>query len=75
MQPLDRARIACYPFAMSEMTIARRAVAHRGRRLEYFTIAWNTLEGLVGVGTGLLAGSIKGTRVAFRLTRLTGSCS
>jgi hypothetical protein len=22
MQPLDRARIACYPFAMSEMTIA-----------------------------------------------------
>ena len=58
MQPLDRARIACYPVAMSEITIARRAVAHRGRRLEYFTIAWNTLEGLVGVGTGLLAGSI-----------------
>jgi len=43
---------------MREMTIARRAVAHRGRRLEYFTIAWNTLEGLIGVGAGLLAGSI-----------------
>ena len=43
---------------MSEATIARHAIAHRGRRLEYFTIAWNTLEGLIGVGAGLLAGSI-----------------
>jgi divalent metal cation (Fe/Co/Zn/Cd) transporter len=42
---------------MSEVTIARRA-AHRGRRLEYFTIAWNTLEGFISVGAGLLAGSI-----------------
>ncbi len=50
--------VACYALAMREMTIARRAVAHRGRRLEYFTIAWNTLEGLIGVGAGLLAGSI-----------------
>lgn len=25
-----------------EMTIARQAVARRGRRLECFTIAWNT---------------------------------
>ena len=45
-------------FTMSEMTIARQAVANRGRRLEYFTIAWNTLEGLVGVAAGLLAWSI-----------------
>ena len=43
---------------MSELTIARQAIAHRGRGLEYFTIAWNTLEGLIGVGAGLLAGSI-----------------
>src|SRR3954463_10522900 len=43
---------------MSEVTIARQAIAHRGRRLEYFTIAWNTLEGLIGVSAGLLAGSI-----------------
>jgi hypothetical protein len=50
--------IPWYPSSMSDMTIARRAIAHRGRRLEYFTIAWNTLEGLVGVGAGLLAGSI-----------------
>jgi hypothetical protein len=43
---------------MSEVTIARQAIARRGRRLEYFTIVWNTLEGLIGVGAGLLAGSI-----------------
>ena len=43
---------------MSEVTIAPQAIAHRGRRLEYFTIAWNTLEGLIGVWAGLLAGSI-----------------
>lgn len=43
---------------MSEGRIARQALARRGRRLEYFTIAWNTLEGLIGVGAGLLAGSI-----------------
>ncbi len=29
-----------------------------GRRLEYFTIAWNSLEGLIAVGLGLLAGSV-----------------
>ena len=40
------------------MTIARQAIAHRGRRLEYFTIAWNSLEGLIAVGAGLVAGSI-----------------
>ena len=30
----------------------------RGRRLEYFTIGWNALEGLVAVIAGVLAGSI-----------------
>ena len=43
---------------MSEVTISRQAIAHRGRRLEYFTIVWNTLEGLIGVAAGVLAGSI-----------------
>ncbi len=33
-------------------------MARRGRRLEYFTIAWNSLEGLVAVIAGMLAGSI-----------------
>src|SRR5437660_2967311 len=43
---------------MRELTISRQAIAHRGRRLEYFTIVWNTLEGLIGVAAGVLAGSI-----------------
>src|SRR5438552_15663581 len=50
--------IACYASIMSEVPIASQAIAHRGKHLKYFTIAWNTLEGLIGVGAGLLAGSI-----------------
>jgi divalent metal cation (Fe/Co/Zn/Cd) transporter len=34
------------------------ALAKRGRRLEYFTIAWNSAEGLIAVGAGVLAGSV-----------------
>ena len=30
----------------------------RGQRLEYFTVAWNTLEGLIAVVAGIIAGSI-----------------
>jgi len=36
----------------------RATAARRGQRLEYFTIAWNTLEGLLSVIAGALAGSI-----------------
>ena len=36
----------------------RQAVAKRGKRLEYFTIARNCLEGLVAVVAGAIAGSI-----------------
>jgi divalent metal cation (Fe/Co/Zn/Cd) transporter len=36
----------------------RQPLAARGRRLEYFTIAWNTAEGLVAVAAGAAAGSI-----------------
>jgi hypothetical protein len=43
---------------MNDLTIERHAIANRGRRLEYFTIAWNTLEGLVAVAAGVIAGSI-----------------
>jgi divalent metal cation (Fe/Co/Zn/Cd) transporter len=43
---------------MNDLTIFREAAAHRGKRLEYFTIAWNSLEGLIGIGVGTLAGSI-----------------
>jgi divalent metal cation (Fe/Co/Zn/Cd) transporter len=43
---------------MVEVAIDRQAVAKRGKRLEYFTIAWNSLEGLVALIAGALAGSI-----------------
>jgi divalent metal cation (Fe/Co/Zn/Cd) transporter len=33
-------------------------LVRRARRLEYFTIAWNTLEGVVGVAAGALVGSV-----------------
>ena len=38
--------------------MVRVAVTRRGRRLEYFTIVWNTLEGAVAMVAGFIAGSI-----------------
>jgi divalent metal cation (Fe/Co/Zn/Cd) transporter len=43
---------------VSELAITRQTLAHRGKRLEYFTIAWNSLEGLIGIAAGVFAGSI-----------------
>jgi hypothetical protein len=44
---------------MSEGTVLDRTpMVRRGRRLEYFTIAWNSIEGLVAVVSGVIAGSI-----------------
>jgi divalent metal cation (Fe/Co/Zn/Cd) transporter len=36
----------------------REAIARRGKHLEHFTIAWNSLEGLVAVVAGVFSGSI-----------------
>jgi len=43
---------------MAEIALNQQAVAERGKRLEYFTIGWNSLEGLVAVVAGARAGSI-----------------
>ena len=43
---------------MSEQVIERSKLVRKGRRLEYFTIAYNSLEGLIAVVAGLMAGSI-----------------
>src|SRR5260370_24097183 len=44
---------------MAEIAVLdRTAVVRHGRRLAYFTIAWNGLEGLVAVVAGAIAGSI-----------------
>lgn len=39
-------------------TLHRTSAVRLGRRLEYFTIAWNSIEGLVAVASGVVAGSI-----------------
>jgi divalent metal cation (Fe/Co/Zn/Cd) transporter len=50
---------ALYTAGMAETAVLERtAVVLRGRRLEYFTIGWNALEGLVAVVAGAIAGSI-----------------
>ena len=43
---------------MTELATTRETIAKRGTRLEYFTIVWNSLEGLVAVVAGGIAGSI-----------------
>jgi divalent metal cation (Fe/Co/Zn/Cd) transporter len=43
---------------MESVVSDRAAFLTRGRRLEYFTIGWNAIEGLVAVVSGVIAGSI-----------------
>jgi divalent metal cation (Fe/Co/Zn/Cd) transporter len=43
---------------MAELVLGRDAIVQRGRRLEYFTIGWNCLEGIVAIVAGAIAGSI-----------------
>ena len=44
---------------MSESAVLDRTpIVRRGRRLEYFTIMWNAVEGLVAVVAGVVAGSV-----------------
>lgn len=45
---------------MSQQVIdgGRATLVNRGRRLEYFTVAYNSLEGLIAIVSGLIAGSI-----------------
>ena len=43
---------------MVELALDREVFARRGKKLEYFTIGWNSLEGIVAVAAGAIAGSI-----------------
>jgi hypothetical protein len=44
---------------MSLASAARREELHRrGLRLEWFTVAWNMIEGVVAIGAGLVTGSV-----------------
>jgi divalent metal cation (Fe/Co/Zn/Cd) transporter len=42
---------------VNAVLVDRATLARRGKRLEYVTIAWNTVEGLASLISGMLAGS------------------
>jgi divalent metal cation (Fe/Co/Zn/Cd) transporter len=42
----------------STVPLLNAGAIRRGRRLQYFTVAWNSLEGLVALVAGFLAGSV-----------------
>ena len=44
--------------SVASQDVIRRGQVRRGRRLEYLSIGWNSLEGVIAVGAGLVAGSI-----------------
>ena len=41
-----------------DLELIRSAQIKKGRHLEYLTIGWNSLEGLIAIGAGILAGSV-----------------
>lgn len=43
---------------MDATVVLRANVARRGRNLEIFTVTWNSLEGIIAVTAGAMAGSI-----------------
>jgi divalent metal cation (Fe/Co/Zn/Cd) transporter len=44
---------------MSVSAVSDRAIfVQRGRRLEYFTVGWNAIEGVVAIVSGAIAGSV-----------------
>lgn len=43
---------------MDAVNLTRPDLVRRGQRLEYFTIGYNSLEGLVSIVAGLIAGSV-----------------
>jgi divalent metal cation (Fe/Co/Zn/Cd) transporter len=38
--------------------LRRASDTRKGRRLEYFTLGWNLTEAVIGIGAGVMAGSI-----------------
>lgn len=43
---------------MSQLALSRPQLLRRGLQLEYLTVGWNIVEGVVAIAAGLLAGSI-----------------
>ena len=44
--------------AMLDGTEERRAQIRRGKLLEYFTVGYNSLEGVIAIASGIIAGSV-----------------
>jgi divalent metal cation (Fe/Co/Zn/Cd) transporter len=44
--------------ATGAQIFARETIVRRGLRLEYLTLGWNSLEAVIAIGSGLVAGSI-----------------
>jgi len=43
---------------MDAVSLTRPDLVRRGQRLEYFTVAYNSAEGLVSIVAGIVAGSV-----------------
>ena len=54
----DLAHLAYDSAVTTESLLSRAALLRRGRTLEYATVGYNVLEGVIAIGSGVLAGSI-----------------
>lgn len=54
----DRAHLAYDSAVTTESLLSRASLLRRGRTLEYATVGYNVLEGVIAIGSGVLAGSI-----------------
>jgi len=48
----------CTEGSCSQGVSDRASTVSYGKKLEYFTIAWNSLEAFIAIGSGILAGSV-----------------
>ncbi len=59
LEAVSRRKSGAYSCPMPSIAAGNRAaLARRGRRLEYVTLAWNALEGAVAITAGAIAGSV-----------------
>jgi divalent metal cation (Fe/Co/Zn/Cd) transporter len=58
LRVLKPGRVGVWYARGMDAMLNREAVARRGKHVEWFTIAWNSMEGLVAVISGAFAGSI-----------------
>ena len=54
----ETASCACHHETVAGPDPARRAATKRGLRLQYATVAWNIIEGIIAVSAALAAGSV-----------------